>query len=93
MQVLADLKRVPVCDQASANYRIGGQAPRYGSAEDIAPRTVGRGPVPRHAPVLTANVRGFWTADVSRFGRQIAGGQAPALRHLKHPSYHRRARA
>ena len=54
--------------------------PRYGSAEDIALRTVGRGPVPRRAPVFTANVRGFWAADVSRFGRQIAGGQAPALR-------------
>ena len=80
MQVLADLKRVPVCDQAIANYRIlifscalaplcrsrspdldlfaigrsqttesGDRPPRYGRTAAIARRTVGRGPVPRHA--------------------------------------------
>ena len=39
--------------------------------------TVGRGPVPRHAPVVTANVRGLWAADVSRFGGEIAGDRPP----------------
>ena len=36
--------------------------------------TVGRGPVPRRAPVLTANVRGLRAAGVFRFGGEIAGG-------------------
>ena len=40
-------------------------------------RTVGRGPVPRHASVLTENVHGLWAVDVSRFGRQIAGDRPP----------------
>ena len=41
------------------------------------PPTVGRGPVPRRAPVLTANVRGLRAADVSRFGGKIAGDRPP----------------
>ena len=36
--------------------------------------TVGRGPVPRRAPVLTANVRGLGAAGVFRFGGESAGG-------------------
>ena len=32
---------------------------------------------PRHAPVLTANVRGLWAADVSRFVSGIAGDRPP----------------
>ena len=39
--------------------------------------TVGRGPVPRHAQVLTGNVRGLRAADVSRFGGEIAGDRPP----------------
>ena len=61
MQVLTDLKRVSVRDLAIPNYRgwrgflfalrrLRGTGPRAtGTTEDIAPRNVGRGPVPRHA--------------------------------------------
>ena len=39
--------------------------------------TVGPGPVPRRAPVLAANVRGLWVADVSRFVGELAGDRPP----------------
>ena len=42
-----------------------------------APLTVGRGPVPRHASVLTETVRGLWAADVSRSVLGIAGDRPP----------------
>ena len=47
-----------------------GQVPPVSSLNDY---TVGRGPVPRRAPVLAANVRGLWVSGVFRLGRQIAG--------------------
>ena len=39
----------------------------------IALFPVGRGPVPRRAPVLAANVRDLWVSGVFHLGRQIAG--------------------
>ena len=39
--------------------------------------TVGRGPVPRHASVLTENVHGLRAAGVFRFGGEIAGDRPP----------------
>ena len=72
----------------------------------IAVFTVGRGPVPRHAPVCAATIRGLWTADVFRSGCEIAGDRPPRydektiLRSVepktmrpKKRSPHRRARA
>ena len=53
----------------------GDRPPHYGKKRH--PLTVGRGPVPRRAPVLTANVRGLWAAGVSRFGGEIAGDRPP----------------
>ena len=38
---------------------------------------VGRGPVPRHASVVTANVRSLRAANVFRFGGEIAGDRPP----------------
>ena len=38
-----------------------------------SPLTVGRGPVPRHAPGLTANVRGLWATGVFRLGESSRG--------------------
>ena len=57
------------------SWHAGACPPRM----DFAHCTVGRGPVPRRAPVFAANVRGLWAAGVSRFGGD-RGGQAPALR-------------
>ena len=51
-----------------------GQVPPGSSLNDY---TVGRGPVPRHVPVLAANVRGLWVSGVFRLGRQIAGDRPP----------------
>ena len=42
-----------------------------------SPLTVGRGLVPRRAPVLGANVHGLRAADVFRFGGEIAGDRPP----------------
>ena len=46
----------------------GGQAPALRCLKP-AFYTVGRGPVPRHAWVVTATIRGFWVAGIFRFGR------------------------
>ena len=47
-----------------------GQVPPISSLNDY---TVGRGPVPRRAPVLAANVRGLWVSGVFHLDWQIAG--------------------
>ena len=41
------------------------------------PATVGRGPVPRHAAIVTVNVHASGAAGVSRFGGEIAGDRPP----------------
>ncbi len=61
----------------------GDRPPRYG--EKNVPFPVGRGPVPRHAPVVKANVRGLWSSDVFRFGRAIAGDRPPRYEKVGFP--------
>ena len=57
-----------------------GTGPRATSPKIPPPTTVGRGPVPRHASVLTANVHGLLGCGQFSFWRRARGGQAPALR-------------
>ena len=54
-----------------------GREPVRRDASSRLTLTVVRGPVPRRASVLTANVHGLWAADVSRFGGEIAGDRPP----------------
>ena len=42
-----------------------------------ARRGTGPRPTLEYVPVLAANVRGLWAADVSRFVRQLAGDRPP----------------
>ena len=58
------IRRCRTTEEASLKTFAGDRPPRYGMGRFLL--RVGRGPVPRHAPVSPKNVR---------------GGQAPALRY------------
>ena len=79
-----------------------------GTAFSKVPPTVGRGPVPRHAAILTENVRSLLGVERFLSRPEDRGGQAPALRKKdvfsvpfgssrgtgpRAPACHRRARA
>ena len=60
---------------------IAGDRPRATIRnKEPSPFTVGRGPVPRHASVVSKSVRGFLGCGHFSFWRRDRGGQAPALR-------------
>ena len=59
-------------------FRLGGRSRGTGPRATVKHRKlrrriVGRGPVPRHASVLTETVRGLWAADGFRLGGRSRG--------------------
>ena len=61
---------------SAAMERSRGTGPRA-TVKKRPPLTVGRGPVPRHAAVVTATLRGLWAAGVCRSDGEIAGDRPP----------------
>ena len=49
----------------------------FGGYPNRAAFTVVRGPVPRHASIVTVNVHASGAADVFRFGGELAGDRPP----------------
>ena len=75
-----DESDVPLIVSELAEHSIGitGDRPRATALKNPPP-TVGRGPVPRHASIVTANVRGLLSCGRFSFCLRDRGGLSPAL--------------